>query len=247
MRFDVLVLGRLVPMAELGVYSIALTLGAVPNQISDKIAGLVLLPALSASYRDNHAALVSSFARARRTLLPLGGLVFLAGALVAPAFFAILYDSRYHAAGWMAQLSMLQVWFSYLHETSSRALLAVGDSRSLAVSNAVKLLASAVACIGGYLFAGLPGCILGTGVGALTGYTVVVLALRRNGLPTARQDAGYTLAGIAIAIGVTLAARTAASTLALASPLVPGLVLAVVVLSPCAVWAGLRLRQEIRR
>jgi O-antigen/teichoic acid export membrane protein len=247
MRLDVVLLGKLAPMDELGVYSIAVLLGAVPRQVADRVAGLVLLPALAAAARENHEALVRSFKRARRSVLPLGALAFLGAALLAPAFFVLLYDSRYHAAGWMAQLIMVHAWFSYLQETSSRALLAVGDARALAVSNAVKLVATGAGCMIGMVVAEITGFMIGLGLGALAGHLVVIVSLMRHGVRSALPDFLYTVAGVGTAILVTWGAKLWVATGAVEpTSVVPGLVLGLLVLLPLSAWVLLRVRHEVR-
>ena len=45
-----------------------------------------------------------------------------AAGLLSPAFFGLLYDPRYHEAGWMAQLSMIGLWFLFLHDSAGNRL-----------------------------------------------------------------------------------------------------------------------------
>jgi uncharacterized membrane protein len=89
--------------------------------------------------------------------------------------------------------------------TLNGALIAVGDSRSLAAHNLATLAATAALSIAGYLIADLDGFIVGMAGGAAVGYVVLQICLRGHGLGTARQDLVYSL---------LLAAMAAASLLA---------------------------------
>ena len=77
-------------------------------------------------------------------------------------------------AGEIAQLLSLSIWFSLLQASADRALLALGDSRSLAFSNIVKAVFTIGGTLGGYALAGINGFILGLALGALAVWVVVL-------------------------------------------------------------------------
>ncbi len=243
LRIDVVLLGKLLPIATLGVYSIAIMLPLLLGQVSGRLIQNVLMPALSESYRGGETRLAENFDRARSLMLPLGLLATLGLAVVSPSFFFYLYDARYHDAGWIAQLALLPVWFTFLQESAGRVLLAWGDSRSWAFSNIVKTVASAAGCWLGFLAGGLPGLIVGAGAGAACGYLFVALKIACGGVPTLLRDAGFTLLGAAFAALAIPGAAAAARALALPdAPWCLGL-LGLVALAPLALyvgWLGLR-------
>jgi len=206
-RLDIVLLGKLVPMATLGVYSIGAMIAQVPQTPASRLGRAVLLPALSESRREGRESLAMAFSRARGLVLPAMLLAVLASLACAPAFVRVLYDERYRDAGWIAQLSLIPLWFAFLQFTARSALEAVGDSRALATGNAVKLAVTGVACIAGYRLAGLPGLILGVALGAAAGYGMIAAALRSAGLPTQRQDLAWTAGGLALGLTVALGAR----------------------------------------
>jgi O-antigen/teichoic acid export membrane protein len=197
MRLDIFLLGRLLPLDRLGVYSIAGVLAGVPQQLGGRLAGTVLFPVLARAARESREQMMAQLRGARRVLLPGSLLMVLGIALLAPALFRHLYDDRYHDAGWMNQLMMISAWFSLLNYNSARTLLAIGNSRSLATSNVVRLLVTASSCVLGFWLADLPGLILGVGVGSLGGYLSLLVALEASGLPVAREDLLYSLGGLA--------------------------------------------------
>jgi O-antigen/teichoic acid export membrane protein len=171
--------------------------------------------------------------------------VVLGIAVFAPAFFTYLYDSRYHAAGWMTQLLMFRLWFYMLHEIASRTLLAVGDSRALALGNAVRLVATAAGCIAGYRLGGFSGLVLGVGAGALVGYLSLVVAAHRHGLSLLRDDLRYTAAGLACGLAGGLGPRLAAAAFEPLDATLLGLVLGAVAFAPVALFALHRVRDAL--
>jgi len=105
----------------------------------------------------------------------------------------------------MSQLLTVPMWTWMLALSADRALLAVGDSRTLAISNATSFLGKVVACFVGFKVGGVEGFILGLAFGNICGHAPVVLALARRGTHILKQDVPYTLfAASSIGAGVVL-------------------------------------------
>src|SRR5687768_15806906 len=99
LQLDRLVLGKLVPLATLGVYNMALMLAMIPQQVSQNLSQSVLFPLLVARNRLG-APLADDLLRVRRAILPVGIAALAALAGLAPWFFGTLYDDRYADAAW---------------------------------------------------------------------------------------------------------------------------------------------------
>jgi O-antigen/teichoic acid export membrane protein len=183
-RWDVFSLGRLEGMGLVGVYGLAQMIVQVPTQIGERVTGFVLMPALAERFRESPAELAADVKRARLLLLPAVAILFLGAAMTAPAFFHLLYRDVYRDAGWMTQLLVLVGWCAFVQDSSSRALLALGDSRSLAVANAARLVATIACSALGFLWASLPGFMIGNALGALLGAVVVGWASLRSPIDT---------------------------------------------------------------
>lgn len=196
LRFDILLLGSLLSVDLLGVYSVAGLLAVLPQQLVARLMMFVLFPALSAAARASREQFSARLRRARSVLLPASLFIVLGIALLAPAFFRYLYDERYHGAGWMARLLMIAVWFQLLHTIAARVMLAIGDSRSLAISNVLRLAFTATCCLVGFNLAELTGFILGAGAGAFMGYAVLVVAMLGHRLKVGREDLAYSAVGL---------------------------------------------------
>ncbi len=203
LQIDRLVLGKLIPSGELGVYGIAMSIASLPTLVAGMIASSVAYPLLATQSRDDPGALAATTHSVRRYVLPVGLFALVAVALASPAFFHLLYDKPYHEAAWIAPALTVPFWFSMLTIASDRTLLAIGDARTLAISNAVGLAFKVLGCFLGFHFGGLLGFILGLTLGTLAAHVVVEIALDRIGIPIWSGDVKCTLALIG---GVLLSA-----------------------------------------
>ena len=202
MQSDKLLLGGLITTKMLGIYSIALVLAMLPRTLVQGLSGKVLFPALSARFREDPRRMHAQIQRARGVLLRLGLLLTIGAAAIAPAFYQYLYDPRYWAAGWMAQLLAISTWMTMLNTTTGSSLLALGESRAMAIGNAVNVVVTLVACLLGYFWIGLPGFIIGYAAGTGSGEIYQGLVLRRYGVYVLRQD--LYLSGVAATGGLGL-------------------------------------------
>lgn len=189
---DRLILGKLVPMSVVGVYSIALMFAKLPYDIGSRLAQIVLFPTLAAVARQDRETLHIKLLESRDAILAVSQLGLLFVIIGSPWFFNFLYDPRYNKAAFYAPLLAGTIWFTILQASADRALLAIGDARTLAVSNGANLVVTLAGCIAGYHFDEMRGFILGVGAGNLTGHLVIAVALSRHGLSIAAQDIRYT-------------------------------------------------------
>ncbi len=192
-KFAIFASGRLVDKATLGTYGVSTMLSSLPLMVGGHATSAVLLPALSAAAREDRATLARSFTNAQRVILPLLMFSTLGLVLLSPAFFFLIYKEGFHDAGWMVQLSMIGVWFFYLQDAWSRALLAIGVARPLAIANGAKLVATVSLALAGHEYFGFPGLVGGASLGALFGYLAIVIAISREGLPAWKVDLQFTL------------------------------------------------------
>jgi len=201
---DKLVLARLIPLDVLGVYAIASTLATLPAEVMSRFVGTVVFPAYCRSLepRDKFA---ERFASMRTPLVSLGLLGISVICIVAPVLVEVLYDSRYREAKWMIQALLIGITFRILENINGAALLAMGNSRLVAVGSAAKLGGMLSLMLLGYWLNGYVGAIVGYSLSEVARYCVSVIALRRYHLNVLRQDslligtaALSTLAGLGI-------------------------------------------------
>jgi O-antigen/teichoic acid export membrane protein len=219
----------------------------LPPTVALSFTGNLLFPLLANHSRTDSKAYERALFSARKIILE-GSWFLLAGlALVAPAFFRTIYKPEYADAAWMTQLLTMAMWTWTLVLSADRAVLAVGESHTLAFSNAASVLGKVVACLAGYHFAGVVGFILGLAVGNLAGHVPIVLALRRRGAHVLKQDVPYTALAFGSVGGAILVQRyvVVLAGKAWQSPL--EILVALCVLVPLGVRLGKRVKGLLAR
>jgi O-antigen/teichoic acid export membrane protein len=193
LQSDRLVFGKLVPIAVLGVYSIAQIYAVLPAQLSTHVIGTVVFPALS---RERHggADMAVAFRRVRLPILLASG--FLVSCLLAggPTLIAFLYDERAADAGWIIQLLAVGSWFMVLEAVNGALLLAMGRPKAVALAHGAKIAGMGLTLPLGYALFGFPGAVLGFAAADVFKYMVAAHSVARLGASSWVQDMALTLA-----------------------------------------------------
>ena len=190
---DRLILGKLLSMNMLGVYTIAWTLADVLRQVVDQTSSKVIFPAL---VQQSHLPIDEL--RTRISLPRRYALVALAVGLSVPVAFGdriieFLYDDRYTQAGWMLSLLSVGMWPFLLAQTVSPVLYALGRPKYQAYGNCLRFVFMLVGIPAGFKLAGLPGAIAVVAFGYVPFYIMVAMGLRYEGLFGSLQDLKSTL------------------------------------------------------
>jgi len=237
-NLDRIILGKLLTLGELGIYSMALTFARVGTDISTRLSTTVLFPVLSRS-QDNPVTLVGQCLKARSLILLAGGSLACAFAIIAPLFFRFFYDNRYAAAGTISQWLSIFVWFSIVLNSMERVPMALGHSRALFISGLLTTAGYAFA-IPGYWYGHLPGFIMGLSLGVLISHFALLawIPTRRNDmlLQTLIYTAFFMIYGGAAVFGMKWIGGRISAHMEIAA----GLVLAVI---PCSIAAVLLFKQ----
>jgi O-antigen/teichoic acid export membrane protein len=191
-QLDRLLLGHLVPLDVLGVYSVAFGMAMLPQQIVERVASGVFYPVFASVARNRRHDLEFTILKARQIILGAATTLILLMAFSLPLFFHTLYDARYADAGWMAQFLLLYAWFSVLMSSVSGSVLALGETRWLAASNLANAVITLIGCTTGYAVAGVAGFIVGLSLSGLAGQVVFQISLRRHGIHVVWQDLQFT-------------------------------------------------------
>ena len=202
---DRLIFGKLVPLQELGVYSIAAMLSMAATLLTNKIGTSVVFPAFSRALEDR-AAFPSVYTRSKRSLIALGGFIVVVLVSSGVPLVEVLYDERYADAGLFLQILALGAWFGVLEVPPGCAVLARGKPRWLAVANGCKLGGILVLMPLGFRAGGFVGAIAGFVAAEILRYGVVTAAI----VAAAAQWNGARGLGIDICstAGFALAAAT---------------------------------------
>lgn len=203
---DRLIFGANIPVALLGVYSVALTVASVPTQAMRSITSKVMFPLFSRATAQA-SELAEVFKNARRLHMVLSGWVlsgFIGGGSVA---IDLVYDERYADAGWMLQLLALGSWLGTPESANTAAVLARGRPVWMVVANAAKLIGMLTLIPLGFHFADFPGALAGYVASEIFRYAFSSIAVHQLGLSAYRQDIGYTLLVAAASLAGWLSAR----------------------------------------
>jgi len=198
---------------------------------------------LARQVNEERAIFERKVLKARRSVLTAALVMMLGVALVSPAFFRYLYDARYRDAIWMAPLLCIYIWFSVLQSSADRALLALGETRALAASNAVNVLVTIAGCLVGYKLAGMLGFVLGLSLSSLASHIVIELSLSRKGIGIVVQDLRFTLIGLAVGAAGIVGIRSIERQFGARS--VWALALPVLIMAAVSYWGFVVLKEEI--
>ena len=214
MQSDRLVFGKLISIEALGVYSIGAMIAGLPTTGVSLLSSKVLFPAYSEVFHRTRS-IGAVFDRARKPILLLTGWAFSGLLAGGPTAARLLYDERYHGAGWVIQMLSFGGWFFAMALTHRSALLALGRPDWLAISSTAKLLGMLALIPAGYYLGGsidpdmaFPGAVLGFATSEMLRHATTSYAISKEKLKTVRLDAGFTvyvaLVGIVGAFGARL-------------------------------------------
>jgi O-antigen/teichoic acid export membrane protein len=158
---DRLLLGRLLDVRFLGIYTIALTISSLAQATIQEISNKVLFAAYSEVIRDAPERLYSILRKNRLILATVGIGFSLIFVLFGEKLIEALYDDRYLEAGWILQVLALRMVISSLNLTYGDVLLAQGKAFVITGLIAVKVFILFLAMFVGFQMGGVHGVIVG--------------------------------------------------------------------------------------
>jgi O-antigen/teichoic acid export membrane protein len=198
MNFDRLYLAKMLPLDIVGVYGLARSLAEPLNTLVVRLSNLIVFPVIASSTNQSRETIRAQLATTRIVFLLLaatGLSLFVAGA---DLLVSLLYDKRYHAAGWMASLLVLGVWPAVLCNINESVMLGLSKPSYNAIGFGLKLV---------WLIVGLPlafgrygmfGAILVISIGDLVRYPVVFWGQVRARFSFGVQDVLATVLFVAL-------------------------------------------------
>ncbi|MCC6907835.1 MAG: oligosaccharide flippase family protein [Phycisphaerales bacterium] len=205
LNLDRIILGNVLTLADLGLYSIAFVFAKVPFYVCTRLGGTVLFP-VYARHRDRPERMVEVALQAREVVLWAGAAVCIAMAVVSPLFFETLWDERYHSAGGIAQWMALYIWSMIVLLTMDRLPLALGNSKALFYAN-VWRTAGVVFAVAGYAVWGLAGFVIGLALGPVIAHVYVLREVPFGREALTRQAVRFTLGAAAYGLPAALIAN----------------------------------------
>jgi O-antigen/teichoic acid export membrane protein len=135
--------GAVLPMAAVGIYSVARTFSDMVGQLAQRLGALLVFPKIS-NLRAQGQAMAGRVQQARRhtlALVAVGMGVAIAGS---DAFILLFYDPRYHAAAFMLPVLLFGAWFGILAVFAEALLLGCDRPAPGAFANAGKFVVLAI-------------------------------------------------------------------------------------------------------
>jgi O-antigen/teichoic acid export membrane protein len=190
---DRLILGRLLSLEMLGVYTIAFTFSFIPNSVIVAINSKVIFPVVSKRADLPRPELRAKILQKRWLLL----VALAVGIALLGSFGDLvivnLYDERYHAAAWMLAILALGNWPSAISLTINSSLLAIGKPIYGAIGYCLKFIYMLLAVPLAFSQLGVFGAILTIAFNDLPFYAAIGYGAWREQLTTTRQDLLATL------------------------------------------------------
>ncbi len=195
---DRAILGRFLPLEELGLYNIAWFLAAFPTLLMGALTERMLIPAYRETFDDPDARAHARLRRLRRGLTgSVLALLALAAAL-GPWLIDLLYDDRYQQAGPTLVLIACAVIPAVIVGTYDQAALAKGDSRRFFRVTALRAVTQTALFTLGLILFGLPGALAGQALAAVLVYPALVWLARLNGIWDPLHDLAFAALGCAV-------------------------------------------------
>jgi len=203
---DRFVLGKLLSLQLLGIYTIAFSIATLPREMLKTVSHRVLFPTASQS-SDRPRAEVRRTLRRQRWMILLPSAVMIA-LVTCYGDYAIrlLYDDRYIDAAWMLPTLSCGIWFSALFYTMTPTLMAIGKPVYLAHGNFARLFMVCFGLWGGYQMGGLLGAIAGIALSDGAAYLSLYYGISKEKLSLLGQDFQATIF-YAVLIGALLLLR----------------------------------------
>ena len=158
-NFDRLYLAGVIPFALLGVYGIARSISELLSALAVRLGNGVIFPFIASHSATPRAELRGELVSIRAQFFLISAIGFAVSAAFADIAIKLVFDQRYHAAGWMVPVLIIGTWVSLLCSVNESTLLGFGKPQYATAGFSFKFA---------WLLVGLPFCFAHFGpVGAI--------------------------------------------------------------------------------
>jgi len=200
-QLDKLVLARVFPLADVGVYSIAASLAMLTLMLMANLQSSILFP-LYSRVLDGTETLASVVLRTKTPLLVVGAYMVALTVACAGAFIDLAYDDRYKAASLYIPLLAAGAWCCVVEGIYGAAFLATGRSRWIAVGSFTKVIAFCALLSPAIYWGGLVGAVIAWAASDALKMCMAIYLARKLDLKTHRIDLWYTVYFVLVCLGV---------------------------------------------
>jgi O-antigen/teichoic acid export membrane protein len=175
---DRMIIGKMLSLTDLGVFTIAMTLAQVPRAILFSLNRMVLFPVYSKIQDQNEDEIINKVFRSKlfinALLLPIALTLLVFG----KPLIEYLYDERYVDAGWMLQILAAGIAFEIATNVGP-FYLGLGKPNLFALMVGVKAFLLISSMLLGALLLGAPGLIIGISLSLVLYYIVEIYLLNK--------------------------------------------------------------------
>ncbi len=181
-HLDRVVIGRLLTVRDLGVYSIAFQIVLAVLGVGRAVSGRVFFPVLSETIRENPELLYKRLRRARLLWIVPTTTGLLLFCLAGDLLIRFIYRSEYHDAGWMLRILAAGAIVGVINHAGAVIWPALGEFRTIVVIMATQIVFSLIAMFAGYAMGGTVGFVVGVACVELLIYPVQSIMIARRKL-----------------------------------------------------------------
>lgn len=175
---DKMIIGKMLSLTELGIFTIAMTLAQVPRAILFSLNRMVLFPIYSKIQDETTQEIRRKVFRSKlliiTALLPIAIFLLIFGQHI----IEILYDDRYIDAGWMLQVLAVGIAFQIATNVGP-FYLGFGRSGLFAFTVAIKAFLLIISMIIGLYIMGDEGLVLGITASSVLYYLIEIIYLKK--------------------------------------------------------------------
>ncbi len=202
MQVDKILLGKAFSEALLGFYGIAFLLASMPDNLVSMLGYRVIFPAASECADRPREELRAIIIRNRGPFLLALAVPMALLAVCSDVLVNLLYDPRYASVGWMLSLLAIGLWPRVLTNTMGVALLAIGQSKYIALASGLRFLFLLVGILLAASHYGPFEVVVVIATASLIDYLAELIGQARHGLLALRQDLLTTIAWLAVLLGL---------------------------------------------
>lgn len=185
---DRLYLGRVVPLATLGIYGLARAISDLPQAVSGRLAFQIVFPFVSGQRNTFDEASRRELGRTRLLFLLLVATGI--GTVIGWSDWAVrlLYGPKYLAAGWMLSILLIGSWISVVAQLNEAVVFGSGRPKLVSIANVVRIAVMMALLPAGFAIGGLPLALFALPASELARTVILFFAQRKIGISFLAQD-----------------------------------------------------------
>ncbi|MGH9512770.1 MAG: oligosaccharide flippase family protein [Terriglobales bacterium] len=175
-----LVVGKFATVAELGCFSLALSISYAPQAILQRVISNVFFPMMADTAREDTAKAARHFKKFRMVFLVASAIMGVGFITLSHRVIGLVLRPQYAATAWMLQLLGFRSALELFGSAAAGMLFAVGVSRYAAIANTIKLGFLGVGLTIAFSFFGLREALWVLAVAPIAHYVPTLFGLQKR-------------------------------------------------------------------